>query len=234
MASFLDPLQPFDANKSLASQMTVARMNGIMSTIREGQLVPGVGNTLSRVGGGVAVNSRRQRGGGVKPFPFQVLWRPNPDDPSGNTFQAMVNVESDLLQSLRPDDNLTITGLGSWFDFIPNDVIALYIVVDPSSYPYVATSATIQSYGQETTIFDPTKDAWSMDDDSYVFDDGGSPPQQIGINFLIAYSTPDDAGKPFLVQACDTHLVLQMTAIDYVPALFPLPAPYRRYGITTP
>lgn len=61
--SFLDPLQPFDPNKSLASQMTVARMNAWLSWCRENQLVNGVGTLLSRVGGGVAVNARKQRGG---------------------------------------------------------------------------------------------------------------------------------------------------------------------------
>lgn len=124
---------------------------------------------------------------------------------------------------------MTITGLDTWFDLIANDVIALYIVVSD----YTAVSATIQSYGQGTTTFDPTLAAWDSGDNSYVFDDGGTPSKQIGINILIAYSTPKGDGSPYLVQAQFDHLLLENCDIEGQPAIYDF-SHRERYGITAP
>lgn len=169
--------------------------------------------------------------GVISSVPFGVSWRINPNDPSGNTYQAMVNVDSDLLLSLKPTNNMTVTGLGSWFDFIPNDVITLWIPVTDG----VPQSATIQSYGQGTTTFDPDANAWASGDNSYVINGGSGTAEQTGINVMLAYSIPrTDNGKPYLIQCITTHLRLEWGAIDGLGAYFPFSAPSRRYGITGP
>lgn len=145
------------------------------------------------------------------------------------TYQAMVNPDSTLMLSNKPNDNLAITGLGTWFNFIANDVVALYIIVAT----YAATSATIQSYGVGNTTFDPTLSAWQPSDNSYVFDDAGTPPSQIGINILLGYSTPDSLGKPYFVQAQFNHLLLENCTIDGFPAIYDF-SHRERYGITAP
>jgi hypothetical protein len=160
-------------------------------------------------------------------FPFKIRVRTNPSNPA--LLQRMVNPDSTVMLSGKPNDNLSVTGLGVWESFIANDVIALFIVVASG----VAMSATIQSYGAGNTTFDPNLSAWDASDQSFVFDDGGTPPLQIGINILIGYSTPDAHGKPFLVQAQSTHILLEQDVIMGRAALFDF-SHRERYGITAP
>jgi len=167
--------------------------------------------------------------GGAQTFPFQITWGPDPANPG--QYLAKVNPDSTLMLSCKPNDNLAITGLGVSFPFIANDVIALYIVVSD----YAAQSATIQSYGMGTTTFDPTLEAWGTGDNTYVFDDGATTPnqKQIGINILLGYSTPDSTGKPYFVQTQFTHMLLVNCVIDGYAAIYDF-SPRERYGITAP
>jgi hypothetical protein len=183
--------------------------------------------------GGYSISGANQPGGsGVAGgSPWQVTMRPDPDNPG--QFQAMVNVNSDLLNSLCPNDWTAVTGLGSWFPLIANDVIWIYIIVAGSSGYFTVTSGTIQSYGMGNSGFNPSLYAWD-NTGGYVQNDGGSPPNQIAANVMIAYTQPDTNGNPYLFQACSTHLMMRNLNIDGEAAIFPLPSPYRRYGLTVP
>lgn len=153
--------------------------------------------------------------------PFFVTKRANPDSPG--QFQAMVS-SGDLLKSLQPSDNLTITGLNSWFPLIANDVIWIYIVIDS----YAAQSATIQSYGLGNNGFDPTTEAWD-NEGGFVQDDAGTPPSQIAANCMIAESVPDAKGNPSITQKLFSNLIMTNCFLVFEPAIFPLPSPYGRY-----
>jgi hypothetical protein len=182
--------------------------------------------------GGYSISGASQTGGSGagQQTPWQVTVRADPANPG--QFQAMVNVNSDLLNSLAPDDYATVTGLGTWFPLIANDVIWLELAIGG----LFATSATIKSYGMGNSEFDPAiTNPWSTN--SFVQNDGGSPPDgpnQTFAIFLVAYATPDSNGNPYLVQACSTHLVMENRNINSLAAVFPGPSPYRRYGITAP
>lgn len=192
--------------------------------------IPGANITADMTPGGLVFNAVIDPAEAAELGPFGIKLRSNPDDPSGNTFQAMVNIESDILLSPRQSsDFLACTGLGVWVPAIPNDVFAIYIVIAGG----VPTSATFQSYGQGSTVFDPTKGPWSTSDDSFVFDDGGTPPAQIGINILIGYTTPDAKGKPYLIQAQTNHILIEQGIIQGRGALYDF-SHRRRYGITAP
>jgi hypothetical protein len=190
-------------------------------------LLPGENTTVQIGPLGQAVNVTIPKAAVSGYDPFQVVMRSAPGNP--NEFEAAVNPDSDLLKSLLPSDSLSITGLGVWFPFIGNDLISLYITVAN----YVGLTATIQSYGRGNTSFDPNTRAWNGDDDCFVFDNGSSPPSQSGINLLIAYSYPSSTGAPVLIQSARDHLILTNCAIDGRPAIYPFPAPNRRYGITS-
>lgn len=165
-------------------------------------------------------------------FPFELKKRARPGDKTGMLFDVMVNPDSTVMKSLKPNDNLTCTGLGVWIPLIANDVIAAFMVIAN----YIPISATIQSYGLGTTTFDPTLAAWNSGDNSYVYDDGATPPaapKQIGANILIGYSTPDSKGKPFLIQAQRDHILMENSQLDGFPAVFDF-SHRERYGITAP
>lgn len=229
--SHLDPSKFY-----LVSGKTLAGIQDRMDALWGGDNIqrgPGIFRRGSGTGGfslaARGVNQAVPASPQVSNIPFGISTRADPGDPTGNTFQAMVNLASDILQSLKPNDNLAVTGLGAWFPLIATDVIALWIPVSS----YAPVSATIQSYGLGTTTFDPTLAAWSSGDNSYVFDDGMTPPSQIGINILLAYSTPDPTGKPFLIQCQLNHVLLELGFIEGEPALYDW-SHRRRYGITYP
>jgi hypothetical protein len=201
--------------------------NALVDIVSRQKLKQGVGYLISEKPGGTTLNINVPPTPSVNPTPFQVTTRPDPNNPG--QFQAMVNLQSDLLISSQPNKNLTVTGLNTWFPFIANDLISLYIVISK----YVVQSATIQSYGMGTTTFDPTLAAWSSGDNSYVFNDGATPPFQIGANIMLAYSTPDALGNPYLVQAQFDHILLENCSIDGYPAIYDF-SHRRRYGITAP
>lgn len=201
--------------------------NMILDELESITLRPSATIQVTRSPGGTLADVIAGAAAAATTFPFKITWRVNPSNPS--LFQAMVEADSTVMLSGQPNNNLAVTGLGTWFDFLSTDVIALYIVVAS----YVAISATIQSYGQGNTTFDPTLAAWNAGDNSYVFDDGGTPPSQIGINILLGYSTPDANGNPFLVQSQFTHVLLENCSIDGEPAIFDW-SHRERYGITAP
>ena len=172
----------------------------------------------------------------AQPTPFAITLSPDPSTPGA--LLATVG-EGTVMLSGKPDNNLSVSGLGSAFSTNPGssgtaegtvlDIFALYIVVAG----YVATSATIQSQFAETSNFDPTLAAWEPSDQSYVFDDGGTPPSQIGINVLLGYTIADATGNPFLIQCQTTHVLLENSFIDSEPAIFDF-SHRERYGITAP
>ncbi len=159
-------------------------------------------------------------------FPFKITTRINPSNPS--LYQAMVSSDSVLMLSAKPNDNLAITGLGIWFSLIATDVICLSITIAD----YVATVASIKSYGMGNTAFDPSLSAWDSSNNGFVWDDGMSPPKQIGANILLGYSNPV-AGKPYFVQAQFNHILLENCAIDTLPAIFDF-SHRNRFGILAP
>lgn len=225
-------LRPWEQGRSFDSQFTARRMNDLQRAIKPVRY-SGFGLRVSHFGDQAFVTTARPRiapSNNIK-FPFQITPKPDPANPG--QFLAQVNTDSTVMKSLKPDDNLTVTGLGTDFPFIANDVIALYIVVSQSPTPYAAVSATIQSYGAGTTTFDPTLGPWNPIDNSFVFDDGGTPPKQIGINILLGYSTPDLLGNPYFVQAQTTHMLLENCDINGKPAIYDF-SHRERYGITAP
>lgn len=156
-------------------------------------------------------------------------------------YMASVNPNSDLLISAKPDDFLAIDGsggsgvaLGVPIAFNPSDdIIALYIIVDNTTTPLTPIHAGIQGKFAGTSNFDPTLPAWDSSDESFVFDDGASTPQQIGINILLGYATTDIVTSlPFFIQCQTTHLLLENCNIDNRPAIYDF-SHRRRYGITT-
>lgn len=182
----------------------------------------GVGCTVKRLGGGLTVNTPkyRSRPQTILDFPWQVTITV-----SGGSSFATVNKKSDLLLSLKPNDNITVTGLGSPFPFIPgNDLIWIYMVVASQT----VTSATIQSYGQGNSGFNPTLNAWD-NSGGYVQDDGGTPPDQIAANVMIFESYTDGLGNVVNKQQANTHFVIKNMCIDGQPAQFVQPSPYGRY-----
>lgn len=224
----------------MVSGKTLAAIQGRQDQLWAGDNIQR-GPGIYRRGSGTGGFSLAARGGGQQvpqspstpnSFPFQITYRQTPFTPPAvwdGTYQMMVNPDSTVMLSGKPNDNLSVTGLGVWRPFIANDVIALYIVVSG----YAATTATIQSYGLGTTTFDPTLAAWAAGQNSYVFNDLGTPPLQIGINILLGYSTPTMTGAPFFVQAQFDHVLLENSDIDGQPAIFDF-SHRERYGITAP
>lgn len=164
-------------------------------------------------------------GGGTSSsdHPFKVTMRNHPT--AENRYQALVNVNSSLMKSLKPDDRQIITGLDEWFELITTDVIWLGIVFTPGTT--TITSASIDSYGLGDS-FDPTAAAWSANN-SYCEGDGTAENEHQTSRVMIAYTFPGDDGSPTLHQTCYTHLVLQNMCIDLKAATFPMPSPYGPY-----
>lgn len=179
---------------------------------------------------------------GTTQFPWQVSMRPRPGDSTGTLFDAMVNTNSDILYDFRSSNTygdgwIPCNGLGTWFPFIATDVIAVFIPLTSGSIVPGTTVATIQSYGNpaSTTTFDPKAAAWAAAYNSFVYstDNTSSTSPQAGINIMLAYSTPDLSGNPYLVQAQFDHLFIEAMCIDGRPALYDR-SHRRRYGITAP
>jgi len=223
-------LKRFEGNRPLSEQLTADRLNQILDFVDMGVIRFGRGLHGARTTGGTTINIRNVPENAVDDLgPFEIAWRTNPADPTGNTFQAKVSKNSDYLKSTKPNDSLSVTGLDSWFPFLTTDVITIFSPVTS----YVPTSATVQSYGLGTTSFDPTSDPWNTGDNGIVFDDGGTPPVQQGLNVLLAYSTPDLKGKPYVIQSQLDHILIESGIIAGRAAVYDF-SHRRRYGITAP
>jgi len=151
--------------------------------------------------------------------PFLVKTRKNSQS---GLWEAYVNF-GDLLNSLQPDDNTTITGLETWIPLDANDV--LWIEITISNYSIIG--ATLHSYGLGDSEFDPTAAPW--DNGGFVQDDNGTPPKQISASCIIAQSEPDTNGSPSVTQKLFSNLLLMACCLDGFPAIFPFPSPYGRY-----
>ncbi len=217
------------------SGKTLLIIFGLIERLWKGDNVGAGLNIIKKAaaGGGysLAATGKSSLGGGSGAFPWQVSIRSNPDDPS--LFQASVEIESDLLKSLKANDSQNVTGLGTWFDFIASDVIWLEISISS----YTSSSASIDSYGQGDSAFDPTAEAWTTG--GYVESSDNSNPtaSQIVLRVLLAHSYPDpDTGAPTLVQDAFDHLLLSFypTGVLARPAVVALPSPYREYFIPSP
>jgi len=194
---------------------------------------PGIYIRRGGRGAGYTISAKVSGSGGVfgasAPGPFGVSYWPNPDDPSGNTFLAQVNEDSDILKSSASNDWLSCTGLGSPFPLISNDVIWVSISF---GFSYNAISAKIKSYGLGDSDFDPSIiTPWTTN--SFVKNNGADVPIQTEANILIGYSTPDTNGKPYFIQAQRDHLLLENIDIGGLPAVYDC-SHRRRYGITAP
>lgn len=166
--------------------------------------------------------------------PWAVTVKADPSNPG--SYLAWVNEESDLLNSLAPTDYIAVSGLGETaaFTFDPgNDCIWIELPIEGSGMYLSVTggAGTIKSYGQGDSEFVPSSSAWGSTD--YVQNDGGDPPTQTFAMMMLAYSLYDGDGKPFFVQACSQHLVMRNLNIQGQAAIFPMPSPYRRYGVTS-
>lgn len=205
--------RPFEQGRSLREQFTARRMNDMQRSIPVIRYSGG-GARVSHLGNQVFVQTPRRQSNISAPFPFQVLTRPKKGSPG--SFEAKVELHSDLMKSGQPNDNLTITGLDTWFAFIATDVICVSIDVTD----LVPSGATIRSYGQGNTTFDPTFPAWDPTMDGYLVSDGGDPAAQAGAFILIASSVPDDHGNPKLTQHQFTHMLLEEKCIAGISSIF--------------
>jgi len=152
-------------------------------------------------------------------FPFQVLWRYNPADPTKNTFQAMVGLNSSLLLSSNLFDNTPITGLNTWFNLLANDTIWMRATV--SGYVVTPGTPTIHSFGNGDTDYNPTAAPWTTG--GIVENDGASPPNQTLFRKVIAVSTADVNGKPSIKQYVTTDMVIKNIFLTPEPAIYPYP-----------
>jgi hypothetical protein len=213
----------FEKGKPIWQQITAAKLNAIVDYIRKITVIPSSTIGVRQIAGGTELTALVGRGGGSSSFnhPWKVSVRPKAD--AEGEFEAMVNSNSYLLQSLQPDDDQTVTDLGTWFDFIANDVIWIEITIDAGEI----TGASIDSYGQGDSTFDPTADAYTSG--AFVEDDGGSPLSQTKARMIIAYSVPDGDGNPTLTQVAFNHVVMRYFCLLGISTGFPMPSPYGRY-----
>lgn len=159
------------------------------------------------------------------PFPFQVTWRTNPADSSGNTFQFKVQLNSSLYPSsslgASGGNNLVITGLDTWTNMTANDTFWLVAAVDPTTLTVTAGTPTIHNYGNGNSDYDPTASPISVG--GIVEQNTSSPPVQIWLRKVIADSIADANGKPTIRQYVQTDLVIYNVAIYGYPAVYPYP-----------
>lgn len=140
--------------------------------------------------------------------------------PNGR-YTGNVNINSDLLTSTNPKQFLSITGLGVDFPLIANDIIWLKVTTKSLNATISPVSAEINSYGKGNSDYTPGQEIQS------------NSLGQTAAYLLIAYTTPDKNGKPFLIQSCFSHLRLDLICFGGVPALYFTCSPVRRYGVTS-
>ena len=152
-------------------------------------------------------------------FPFQVIWRNNPADPTGNTFQAKVQLNSNLLLSSNLYDTTPITGLDTWFALDANDTIWLSAAV--SSLAVTPGTPTIHSYGMGNSDYSPGATPWTTG--GIAENDSGSPPNQTLFRKVVATSVADAKGKPSIKQYVQTDMVVQNISLNGEAAVYPYP-----------
>jgi hypothetical protein len=165
-----------------------------------------------------------EEGGGdavAESHPFKVYQRVKPGTEESPIYQYGVDYRSSLYKSLKPGTNKqTITGLlneaktTGWFDLSAGGYIWLGITFNTSGNP---TAAVIDNSDDDT--FDLDANAWS-DNDSYVEDNGGTPPTHQTSRKLIAV-TASGSGAPVIYQVMRTQQVLRNVCIDGRPARYP-------------
>jgi len=131
--NFFDAFEMMDPNKSLESQLTVARMNAIFARLQANEIVPGVGNHVSRVGGGLAINRVRPKSssGPVTAYPFKVY-----NTTTGATGQVQINGGDGFVASLN--------GFVADVNGHPNDT---KYGGPPTAYPQLAVTDNGVIYG---------------------------------------------------------------------------------------
>lgn len=162
--------------------------------------------------------------GGEAPYPFQVTLVQLEDE----SWTAWINEESSLLISAQPNNNQTITQLGIDNAFpISSDGDLVYLDVQwTTNITGSISTCKVTSFGDGGS-FNPTLAAWASGD-SYVFNDGGTPPIQQGLSVPIAQITFDVDGNPALIPLTINNLLLQLQLIDLIPAYIAVPF-YGRY-----
>jgi hypothetical protein len=210
----------FEKGKPLLEQLTAEKLNAMVDLSRKNRPLASSSVNVQQTPGGCILTSPIGRGGssGSANHPWKVSVRPKAGFPG--EFEAMVNSSSDLLQSLQPNDNQTVTGLGTWFELIADDVIWIEITIDAGE----VTGASIDSYGQGDSTFDPTADAYTSD--AFVEDDGEASPSQIKARMLVAFTDSNIS----LTQVAFNHVVMRYFCLLGISTAFPFPSPYGRYG----
>lgn len=190
--------------------------NALVDLANSAQVKQGVGYTVNRNVGGTVLNIKPGKGGtSSSSHPFKVSIRLKGE--SETEWEAMVELNSSLYKSLRPNDKVAITGLDDWFDLISNDAIWLGVTFDDSGE---VDWVGIDSWGQ-TASFNIDENAWSGND-GYCEDDGESEdPKHQTSRKLIAYTVAGDEGQPVLTQVMFHDQLLRDCNIDGRPARYP-------------
>ena len=177
--------------------------------------------------------------------PFKVFGKSTTSVNGGSASVAQVGVyaNSNLLLSLKPDDDQSITGLlttaSGTATYSPPSLDPDGSAPSNPSFTgspvtgWVSISGSNQVVYLEITIsngsvtgaeikadasFDTSADAWSTG--AYVENDGQTPPSQTKARKLLAKVGEDVDG---IEQYVFTHLVMQNMCINGIPALYPIP-----------
>lgn len=158
----------------------------------------------------------------VVPAPFKVYTRVT----SAGVTQAGVEYNSQLSNSYKPGDSISIKGLlnetqtTGWITVSDGDLVYLELTLNPSGG--VMTNGANIMFGN---LF--TNGAWTLN--GYVEDNGGTPPVQDTARIALAEISVTAATKdtPPVVSANQlvfTHLMMRSVAIAGRAAKYPLPA----------
>lgn len=159
-------------------------------------------------------------GGNVDTNPFTVTWRVNPADPTGTTFQAKVNLNSNLLLSSNLYDNTPITGLDTWTACTANDT--WWLLATTSGNVVTPGTPTIHNFGNGNTDYNPTASPWTTG--GIAESDNASPvSSQILFRKVIATSVADANGRPNIKQYVQTDLVMKNIALNGQACIYPFP-----------
>ncbi len=201
----------------------VKKHNALVDELRAARVLPGAGMIADQSPAGVMVGRVRDRIEGT--FAWKIATRQKQGSPG--QYECKIELESDLLKSLKPNDRQIVTGLDDWFTFFANDLIWLHLQIGE----FGIIGSTIYSYGQGDEDLDPTAQAWTVG--GYVEADDNDDPlsTQNVLKVMLAFAYPNAAGAPILVQAADSHFVLKIEPVIGRPALVPVSSPYRAWYI---
>jgi hypothetical protein len=230
---FIDQIKDFDQGESIVSSEFREKLNNLVEACRSNTITSVVGGQVKHGKNGTSIVINKQiidTSETVKEdvFPFKIFTRTNPSNPL--LFQARVYDKSDVLKSINLTDKLNVTGLttyntdgsvkeSSWFSYISNDVIYL-------TYTIGDASATIHSYGQGDSGFNPASTAG--DASSVIAISGGT---QTTWRIMLGYSLSDDDGNPVLTQTWNTHVLISNGCITGKGCVYDFTSPRGAYVV---